>query len=264
MRPLVLLFSIDGMRPDALVLAETPTLDRLVKEGASTMKARTVMPSVTLPCHTSMFRGVDVPRHGITSNTFSPLARPVPSIIDVATQQGRRCAMFYNWGPLRDLCGPESLAFSYFVGDLDRHEGDEHVARVAAEHLASEDIDFAFIYLGYTDIAGHAHGWMSPEYIEGIRRAAPCVQQVLDAAVATGRPVTALVQSDHGGHERSHGTEMPEDMTIPWVLWGDRVRRGFTIEAPVRIFDTCTTLAHLLDLNPAREWEGRIVSEALD
>jgi hypothetical protein len=46
------------------------------------------MPSVTLPCHTSMFRGVTPERHGITTNTWTPQVRPVPSIIDYDT--GRR------------------------------------------------------------------------------------------------------------------------------------------------------------------------------
>ena len=81
---MVLLFSLDGVRPDAIEQASTPTLDRLKREGAWTDRARTEMPSVTLPCHQSMLRGVPVARHGITSNQFQPLARPVPSLINVA------------------------------------------------------------------------------------------------------------------------------------------------------------------------------------
>src|SRR5579885_2793703 len=96
----VVLFSVDGMRPDGLQLADTPTVDALIADGAATMTAQAVMPSVTLPCHTSMLRGVDTPRHGITSNTFQPLARPVPSLIDAAHAADKRCGFFYNWGQL--------------------------------------------------------------------------------------------------------------------------------------------------------------------
>src|SRR5260370_1564193 len=77
---MVLLFSLDGVRPDAIEQAETPTLDRLKRQGAWTGRARTEMPSVTLPCHQSMLRGVPVTRHRITSNQFQPLARPVPTL----------------------------------------------------------------------------------------------------------------------------------------------------------------------------------------
>src|SRR5579871_1532433 len=95
-RSRVVLCSMDGVRPDAIQVARTPTIDRLVSEGASTWKARTVMPSSTLPCHTSMLRGVDTPRHGITTNTFQPLVRPVPSLIEAAGDQGCTTGFFYN------------------------------------------------------------------------------------------------------------------------------------------------------------------------
>ena len=52
-------------------------------------------------------------------------------------------------------------------------------------------------------------------------------------------------------------------MTIPWVLHGPRVRRNHAITGQVRIYDTCVTLAHLLGLEPAPEWEGQIITEAL-
>ena len=55
---LVVLFVIDGMRPDGLQQADTPHIDNVFQRGAYTYTARTVMPSGTLPAHTSMFRGV--------------------------------------------------------------------------------------------------------------------------------------------------------------------------------------------------------------
>jgi predicted AlkP superfamily pyrophosphatase or phosphodiesterase len=260
--PLVILFSVDGMRPDGLEQAETPAVDRLRAQGASTLAARTVMPSVTLPCHTSMLRGVDTPRHGITTNVFQPLARPVPSLMDAAKAAGKRIGSFYNWPELRDLSAPSSLDVTYSLSDCHSMEGDWRVARAAAEHLRAEPFDFLFVYLGYTDECGHKHGWMSGPYLEAITNADRCIGYVLDACDRAGYATTALVQSDHGGHERSHGTEMPEDMTIPWVLCGPGIRAGHTLETPVRIYDTCPTLAALLDIPPAREWEGRVITEA--
>lgn len=242
------------MRPDALLQAHTPVLDRMIREGAATMKARTIMPSVTLPCHTSMFRGVDSTRHGITTNIFTPLARPVPSFVDVAAQHGKKCGMFYNWGPLRDLCGPEALHFSYLQG-VSTDASDRRVAKTAAEHIVGDELDFAFIYLGFTDTCGHDHGWMSEPYLKAIEAASQRVGEVLGACEQAGIAVTAVVQSDHGGHDRSHGTEMPEDMTIPWVLWGEGVApRG--IDEEVRIFDTCATMASLLGVPKDQGWEG--------
>lgn len=257
------LFSIDGMRPDGILQADTPCFHRLIETGSSTLSARTVMPSVTLPCHTSMLRGVDVGRHGITTNTFQPLARPVPSLFDVARAQGLKTGFFYNWGELRDLMAPDSALIEFSYSDPSFQDSDWIVARAAAEQIAKVHFDLLFVYLGYVDTAGHEFGWMSRPYLDAISVADRCVQFVLDAFTTAGTAPNILVVSDHGGHERSHGTDMPEDMTIPWILNGPSVRQGFEIKAPVRIFDTCTTLAALCGLSPAKAWDGRIVSEAM-
>jgi hypothetical protein len=54
---------------------------------------------------------------------------------------------------------------------------------------------------------------------------------------------------------------MDEDMLIPWILTGPTIRAGIELQSEVRIFDTCVTLAHIMGLAPAREWEGRVISE---
>jgi predicted AlkP superfamily pyrophosphatase or phosphodiesterase len=258
----VLLFSIDGLRPDALDHAATPTLDRLKKQGAWTGRARSVMPSVTLPCHQSMLRGVPPERHGITSNRFQPLARPVPSLIDAAHDAGKRIGFFYNWEQLRDLAEPGNVDVAYFRRDAYSPEGDQRIAAAAVACLSSEPIDFAFVYLGWTDECAHKAGWMSDEYFRAIENADACVGQVLEA-VPDRDSCAVLVQSDHGGHDRSHGTDRDEDMLIPWILSGAGVRRGVELKETVRIFDTCPTLAYLLGVPSAPEWDGRVITEAL-
>src|SRR5689334_7284706 len=120
----VVLISVDGMRPDAVTGCDAPVMRRMMAQGACTLSARSVMPSVTLPCHTSMHRGVDVTRHGITTNTFMPLARPVPSLMDVARAAGKRVGAFYNWGELRDLAEPRSPDVSYCLRDVFSPESD--------------------------------------------------------------------------------------------------------------------------------------------
>ena len=74
------------------------------------------MPSATLPCHTSMFRGVTPERHGITTNTWVPQVRPVPSLVDVLHRAGKRTAFFYNWEAAARSCG------SRLAGPLLFHE----------------------------------------------------------------------------------------------------------------------------------------------
>ena len=54
------LIVVDGMRPDAI--AAMPRVQKLLKNASYTMTATTVMPSVTLPCHMSLFHSVDPSR----------------------------------------------------------------------------------------------------------------------------------------------------------------------------------------------------------
>src|SRR4051812_28648410 len=63
----VLLISIDGLRPDAIT-SNAPTLLRIAKEGAATASAQTVLPSLTLPAHTSMVTGLTPEHHHVDWN----------------------------------------------------------------------------------------------------------------------------------------------------------------------------------------------------
>jgi arylsulfatase A-like enzyme len=257
----VVLVLIDGLRPDAIDIAGCPQLVALRERGAATIRATSEMPAITLPCHTSIFHSVPPTRHGITSNDWQPMARPLPGLFDLAHAAGRRCAFFYNWEQLRDIGRPSSLVLSYFRDTAYQPDGDQIIVDEAVRCLAAEPFDFAFVYLGTVDSAGHHYGWMSDGYLGQIAN--------VDAALGTllaGLPAetTVLLQSDHGGHERNHGTELPEDMTIPWVIAGPGIRAGHTIAAPVSLLDTAPTLARLLDIAPHRDWEGRCVEEAFE
>lgn len=264
----VILFSIDGMRPDALQQANTPHIDQLIATGAHTLKAQTVMPSITLPCHTSMFRGVTPERHGITDNIWIPMARPVPSIIELVALSNRAAASFYCWEPLRDLAMAGALDYSYYLNysKYPHISVDINIAEAAAAYLERKQPAFMFVYLGVTDEIGHRHGWMSPEYIAAIEVADQGVGIVLEAVQRQSMQdsTLAIVQSDHGGHDQTHGTNMPEDMTIPWLISGPGIRKGYTITGDVHITDTAATIAHALNIQPHRDWTGRAVLEAFE
>jgi len=249
---------IDGLRPDALAQIDCPTLSALIAQGASTLRARSVMPSVTLPCHTSIFHSVPPTRHGIVTNDWQPMARPLPGLIDVAKAAGRRCATIYNWEPLRNLSQPLSLDFAWYRDLSYQADGDDLTADAAIRYIPELNPDFAFVYFGTVDTAGHRYGWMSDGYL---RQAERVDQQLGRLVAALPAGYHMIVQADHGGHERTHGTEMPEDMTIPWIAVGPQIRQGYTIDGPVSLLDTAPTLARILGVPAHRDWEGRSVDE---
>lgn len=251
---------IDGLRPDAIERADCPIVTSLLARSAYTLSARSVMPSITLPCHMSIFHSVPPTRHGVTTNDWQPMARPLPGLVEHATQAGKECAFFISWEPLRDLSRPNHLQHLYFSRDSRAFEdGDQRTATAAAEYLETRKPDFCFVYFGTVDEAGHDFGWMSAEYFWQLERVDSALGTVL---ASIDEDSYVLLQSDHGGHERVHGTDLPEDMTIPWLVAGPGIRTGHQIEGPVSLLDTAPTLTKLLDIEPHQTWEGRCVAEA--
>ena len=259
----VILFVVDGLRPDGLKGADTPCIDDLVNNGTYTFKAKTVMPSVTLPCMASMFLGTEPKYHGVTTNIWNATAHPIPSIIDLVHSEDMTTAAFYNWEPLRDLSKPGSLNASFFLDNCKDPQGDLEIARLAADYLLHSPASFSFIYLGYTDTAGHKYGWMTNSYLEAIETADIAIERVLralDRSDAAGNSVF-IVTGDHGGHEKTHGTDMREDLIVPWIISGSGLPSGFELNEPVNIKDTAPTIAELLGIAQPQVWTGRVMRQ---
>lgn len=248
-----LLILVDGMRPDAL--EKLPQAQRMRERSAYTMRARTVMPSVTLPCHMSLFHSVDPARHGTTTNTYAPQVRPVKGLCEVLSANGKTCAFFYNWEELRDLSRPSSLAFSYFCSgpSLGFYKTNRMVTDAAIACLTGNHVDFAFLYLGYADAAGHQSGWMSDAYAKAVESSWAEIERIVNVLPDD---YTVIVTADHGGHDRTHGTELPEDMTVPLFLLGKEFAAGKELEG-ADIKDIAPTVARLHGVAPDENWEGK-------
>ena len=252
---------LDGVRPDALSAAHCPAVQGLKARGSATLQATAVMPCITLPNHTTIFHSVPPDRHGVTSNDWQPMARPVPGLFEVVHAAGRRTAFLYNWEQLRDLARPGSLDAAFFRRSQHHRDGDDITAAAARAILTRDRPDFIFVYFGTVDAVGHDCGWMSPEYLAQLER--------VDAALGTvlaelTDDFAVVVQADHGGHDRDHGLPIPEDLTVPWLAAGPGIRRRFTITRPMSHLDTAPTIARLLGVTPAPQWEGRVLEEIFE
>src|SRR3954463_15343089 len=73
----VMVISIDGLRPDLILRAKTPTLHKLFEGGSFTFYAQTIPIAITLPSHTSMLTGVSMEKHGVTWNDERYVKNPV-------------------------------------------------------------------------------------------------------------------------------------------------------------------------------------------
>lgn len=251
----VILILVDGLRPDALTGCGHPYGNQLLKMGRSCLQAQTVFPSVTLPCHMSLFHSVPPERHGILTNTYVPQVRPVAGLCEQLKNAGKCCSFFYNWEELRDLSRPSSLACSFFASMLayPGEKANEMVTEQALSYIASEQPDFAFVYLGLVDEVGHAHKWMGEEYMQACRLSLDEIRRLTEAF---GDTYSIIITADHGGHELMHGTRGPEDMLIPLIFIGPDFEPGSTFES-AEILDIAPTITDLMGVSAPREWKGK-------
>ena len=251
----VLLILVDGMRPDSLEICNHPLIKKMKETGIYVAEAQTVMQSVTLPCHMSLFHSVPPERHGILTNTYTPQVRPINGLCEQLRLGKKSCGLFYNWGELRDLAKPSSIAYSCFVsGRIYTYKiANVKITDEAIKYINNSNPDFIFLYLGDTDEVGHAFGWMTDEYIKSVYESWDCIEKIISSIPDD---YTIIITSDHGGHDRSHGTDLPEDMTIPLFINGKSINPTIELKN-VNIIDIAPTITKLLDVEAADEWEGK-------
>ena len=250
----VILISIDGMRPDGLLQCGNPFVRQMQQLGAYTLDAKTVFPSVTLPCHMSIFHSVPPERHNITTNDYCPMVRPLDGLFEKIKQAGGRSAMYYGWEPLRDVARPGSLQYAVYLNAYAEDATDGKLTDLALERIAKSRPDFVFLYMVETDEkGGHDNGWMTDAYLRYVSAAIDNVKRVLEAV---GDTYTVIVTADHGGHDRCHGTELPEDMTVPMFFFGEDFEAGRELHG-LSILDLAPTVADVMGVFHAPEWEGK-------
>lgn len=256
----VIIISIDGLRPDALALADTPALDALRAAGAYSPTAQAVLPSVTLVNHASMLGGMIPEKHGIAWNELDPSLGKIkgPTLFSVARQANLSTAMVVGKPKLDHLVLPGSVDDYTYAGFTDKQ-----VVDVALQVIKNGLPNVLFIHLPDVDSAGHLTGWMSAGQLLAIGNTDSLVGDIV-AALDTGNYLEStllIITADHGGSGLSHGSNSPEDMTIPWLAVGPNVPAGLTIESNIVVFDTAATALYALNVPIPEEWDGRPVTE---
>lgn len=255
----VIILSVDGLRPDAITLAPMPNVLNLMKTSAWTLTAQTIFPSVTLPAHTSMLTGLCPSKHGVTWNDYIPengIAQGT-DLFDLSHAAGLQNVMYVGKKKLQQVTDASNIDRFVFINDRDK---------IIMQDLLGDfpqDFGVLFIHFATTDDMGHEHGWLSPEQLSVIRRADEATGDLLAALDAKGlRDETLLIiTADHGGHDKTHGSRLPEDMTIPWIASGPGIQAG-ELTAPVYTMDTAATAAYALGLPIPAEWDGVPVLQA--
>ena len=140
------------------------------------------------------------------------------------------------------------------------------VATNVAIYIREHKPNLCFIHFADPDTVGHEFGWGSPEQIKAFAdtdAALGLVQQAIQEGHIAETSVV-IITADHGGHGKGHSKGIPEDMNIPWIAWGQGVKKDFKITAPVNTCDTAATALWLLGVPPMTVLTGKPVTSAFE
>ena len=262
--PKVLIFGLDGVRPDALIAAETPSIDALIAEGVMLEGTRilgereTTNDTISGPGWASILSGVWADKHGVRDNNCGTYKfQEYPTFLERLKHE-RPDAMtvaLVTWKPLHqqllrtaDVCRNLKP-----IGSNNYAAADAQCMRAAVEVLATHDPTAMLVYFGNIDNTGHAKGFhpASPPYLKAIETADSQIGKIM-AAVKQRKTFAqenwlVLVTTDHGGQGKDHqrGRKVPEINTVFTILSGPAVDKkraattSFIVDVPV------TALAHL-------------------
>ncbi|MBR6514592.1 MAG: alkaline phosphatase family protein [Clostridia bacterium] len=255
MKNKVLLVLFDGARPDALEKCGHPFYEKFLSESAYTLNAQTVMPSSTLPCHFSLFTSTDPDLHGVKTNWYEPSEKWIKTLFQQLNYSGKTCSTFYNWPELQfTWLHPgamiQSVLHSTYL--IETREANTKTAEAARKGIKEYAPDFVFLYIGAPDTAGHEYNWMSKEYMDSLNFSFSLLE---DVCSDLPDDYTVILMADHGGHDDEHGTECPEDMTIPIIIRGRGFKPGDIFEN-ASIKDVAPTVTDIVGAKPYPAWEG--------
>lgn len=248
-RPVVVLVSVDGLNPDVLDDTDLPAFERLAREGAGTLNARTLVENTeTLPNHTAMLTGRPLSGFSVHFNQDdgSTMAAThgeyVPGVFDVAHDRGVGTALLAEkekFGFLIRSWDAEHGARDEVGADNGRDKVDlelvgpaEQLLPTALDALDDGGVRLLFLHVKGPDVAGHAHGWLSGPYVDAVRAADREIGVLLDTVADDDRlrrRTTVIVTADHGGSPgaRSHSDAGTlADYRVPFHVWGRGVRAG--------------------------------------
>jgi arylsulfatase A-like enzyme len=273
--PNILLVTLDTTRADHIgaygsAVAQTPTIDRLAREGVVFEMALAPTP-LTLPSHASILTGVDPTAHGVHDNGLFALPPEATLVSEVLQQRGWRTGAFVaayvldaRFGLHQGFEVYRGVTATGFEGRHFERTADRVVDEALAWIRSLPEGDPWFAWLHFYD-PHHPYRPPAPwsqrledPYDGEIAFADAQLGRLLDALGADegGERMLTVVTSDHGeglgDHgERTHGTYLYQPtQRVPLVLAGEPVAawRGSRVSGAVSIRDVAPTLLALLGI----------------
>ncbi len=212
----VMIISIDALHPAALNAGTTPTIYRQMQQGAYTLNGHSTNPPKTLISHTAMFTGLVPDEDGQLDNQWQPGEATIsrPTIFNSAKRSGFLTGYFYSKQKL-----------GYLVNDaMDVHRWSrEDTIDLAEVFVKKPGRHFVFLHVSGLDFVGPEYGWLSLEYMEELSYIDEYLTPLI-RLVKEQKNYLIIITSDHGGHDKIHGSQHPDDYKLPFITHSDMIK----------------------------------------
>lgn len=245
----MIIIVIDGCRRDRLrdEKPNTPTLNRLAREGMEYTKVRTMYPARTSVCFSSMFTGKLPQVTGVKSNfVFSPVK--CRSVFDVLERQGKK-GVLIGIAHLLDIAH-DNWNVRSVTSFMKNEVADEVIFGVARDVYTKEAPELLAVQLIAVDQTGHMRGSLGDDYLKAMEKADRDIGDFLkfldlDNFFDDG---VLLIMADHGQGRGigGHGYWGKGEELVPMIIYGKGVPAGFISRKERSVMDVAPTILRVL------------------
>ncbi len=222
----VAIVGLDGM---GIFCKDTPTprMDEIFANGAQTICALSLFPTISAQNWGAMLLGTDPEVHGLTNGRISQqeyMNREIPSIFTTvrhAFPDSVLCSVS-NWEPINHGIIEHDIGVQLQTADDGTQTTDK-----AVECVKARKPDLLFVHIDDPDGAGHRYDYGTKEHLECISNVDAMVGRIYDAYVSAGiiDDTLFIVITDHGGFRCGHGGYTDGEKYIYFALAGKTVRK---------------------------------------
>ncbi|MBQ6809293.1 MAG: alkaline phosphatase family protein [Clostridia bacterium] len=233
----VFLLGVDGMGAFNKV-TDTPNMDRIFANGATTYTALASKPTISAQCWTSILTGATPEVHKLTNGDMHPIDE-LPTIFKFIKDKypEAETAAFTGWPAIaKQIITPERGLSAFDVG----HDGP--LCDRLLEYLDEHDPKMLFVQFDSVDGTGHDVGYGAEKYLEAIRNVDNMFGKIIEKYEKYGRldDTLVLVTADHGGtpghdgHGGGHGGWTDAEKLVFLGIAGKTVKNGQIGEVCIR------------------------------
>lgn len=265
----VVWIGLDGWGSYSVEKAEMPVTKQFMKEGAYTLKKRSVLPSSSAVNWASMFMGAGPEIHGYTewgSQTPELPSRELnkhgifPTVFQLLrdAQPDAEIGCLYDWDGIKHLV--DTLSMSYHAQGPDYNKQPTVLCEMAVKYITEKKPTLTMIVFDNPDHVGHADGHDTPAYYANIKELDGYIGQIVDAVKKAGMydDTIFIITADHGGIEKGHGGKTMMEMETPFIISGKNIKKGYCFDdISMMQFDCASTVATIFNLPQPQVWIGR-------